>query len=126
MKKMRVGIVALLHESNTFLERPTLLRDFEANLLCTGEQVLATILEINGLRIIALDTTIPGYHDGELTPTQLGWLREQLAAARAAERERRTNDGRQADLVQRHHRFGKTGMAIIIDDLSGRVADRRR
>lgn len=37
------------------------------------------VFDINGLRIIALDTTIPGYHDGELTPTQLEWLREELA-----------------------------------------------
>ncbi len=41
---------------------------------------LDQVFDIDGLRIIALDTTIPGYHDGELTPTQLGWLREQLAA----------------------------------------------
>lgn len=40
--KKRVGIIALLHESNTFLTRPTELKDFEANLLCTGEEVLRT------------------------------------------------------------------------------------
>lgn len=40
--KKRVGIIALLHESNTFLERPTVLKDFEANLLCTGDEVLRT------------------------------------------------------------------------------------
>lgn len=36
-------------------------------------------IEINGLRVITLDTTIPGYHDGELTPSQIDWLRAQLA-----------------------------------------------
>lgn len=38
--KKRIGIIALLHESNTFLERPTTLQDFEGNLLVTGERVL--------------------------------------------------------------------------------------
>lgn len=35
--------------------------------------------ELNGLRIIALDTSVPGYHHGDLEPAQLDWLREQLA-----------------------------------------------
>ena len=35
--------------------------------------------EVDGLRIIALDTSVPGYHHGELTDDQLGWLRDQLA-----------------------------------------------
>ncbi len=36
----RVGIIALLHESNTFLHEPTTLAHFQANLLVTGEHVL--------------------------------------------------------------------------------------
>jgi microcystin degradation protein MlrC len=36
---MRVGIIALLHESNTFISRPTTIERFEENLLATGEQV---------------------------------------------------------------------------------------
>ncbi len=43
------------------------------------EAPLDQVFDINGLRIIALDTTIPGYHDGELTPAQLEWLRGQLS-----------------------------------------------
>ncbi|MGH3346861.1 MAG: phosphodiesterase [Nocardioides sp.] len=35
--------------------------------------------EVDGLRIIALDTSVPGYHHGELTDEQLAWLREQLS-----------------------------------------------
>ena len=34
---------------------------------------------IDGLRIVALDTSVPGYHHGELTAGQLAWLRDQLA-----------------------------------------------
>ncbi|WP_435009911.1 M81 family metallopeptidase [Tundrisphaera lichenicola] len=36
---MRVGIVALLQESNTFLDRPTTLEDFEREVLVEGEEV---------------------------------------------------------------------------------------
>jgi 3',5'-cyclic-AMP phosphodiesterase len=35
--------------------------------------------EVDGLRIISLDTSVPGYHHGELTDEQLVWLREVLA-----------------------------------------------
>lgn len=34
---------------------------------------------IDGLRIITLDTSVPGYHHGEITAHQLDWLAEQLA-----------------------------------------------
>ncbi|MCH7726214.1 MAG: M81 family metallopeptidase, partial [Planctomycetes bacterium] len=36
---MRVGILALLHESNTFISEPTTLEHFQQNLLLTGEAV---------------------------------------------------------------------------------------
>lgn len=36
------------------------------------------VLEVAGLRIIALDSTTPGRHDGRLEPQQLTWLTEQL------------------------------------------------
>lgn len=35
--------------------------------------------DIGGLRIISLDTTVPGYHHGEIEAAQLDWLREVLA-----------------------------------------------
>ena len=34
---------------------------------------------MDGLRIIALDTSVPGYHHGELTDAQLAWLADVLA-----------------------------------------------
>jgi 3',5'-cyclic AMP phosphodiesterase CpdA len=34
---------------------------------------------INGLRVITLDTSVPGYHHGELSPAQLDWLASELA-----------------------------------------------
>ncbi|MFN0197825.1 MAG: M81 family metallopeptidase, partial [Planctomycetaceae bacterium] len=36
---MRVGIIALLHESNTFISEPTTIREFEQDLLLTGEAI---------------------------------------------------------------------------------------
>jgi Icc protein len=35
--------------------------------------------EIDGLRIVALDTSVPGYHHGDLTDGQLAWLTDVLA-----------------------------------------------
>ncbi|MEZ2390314.1 phosphodiesterase [bacterium RCC_150] len=34
---------------------------------------------VNGLRIITLDTSVPGFHHGELSPDQLDWLAEELS-----------------------------------------------
>ncbi|TLM75033.1 phosphodiesterase [Pseudarthrobacter sp. NamB4] len=33
---------------------------------------------VNGLRVITLDTTVPGFHHGELSASQLEWLTRQL------------------------------------------------
>ena len=41
------------------------------------------VYDINGLRIISLDTTVPGYHHGELTDEQLAWLTDVLATPAA-------------------------------------------
>ncbi len=37
------------------------------------------VYDINGLRIIAFDTTVPGYHHGDITEAQLVWLAGVLA-----------------------------------------------
>ena len=37
------------------------------------------VYDINGLRIISFDTTVPGYHHGEMTDAQLEWLAAELA-----------------------------------------------
>lgn len=39
MRSLRVGIVALLQESNTFVQEPTTLERFEQDLLATGDEV---------------------------------------------------------------------------------------
>lgn len=35
--------------------------------------------DVDGLRIIALDSTVPGYHHGEIRPAQLEWLAAELS-----------------------------------------------
>jgi len=37
------------------------------------------VFDLRGLRVIALDTSVPGYHHGEIDPDQREWLRGQLA-----------------------------------------------
>ena len=40
---------------------------------------LDTVHWFGGLRVVSLDSTVPGRHHGELTDAQLGWLAQQLA-----------------------------------------------
>ncbi|CAN5187041.1 3',5'-cyclic adenosine monophosphate phosphodiesterase CpdA [soil metagenome] len=37
------------------------------------------VYDINGLRLITLDSTVPGHHHGEVTGAQLDWLAEELS-----------------------------------------------
>jgi Icc protein len=37
------------------------------------------VVDIRGLRLISLDTSVPGYHHGEVTADQLAWLTDVLA-----------------------------------------------
>jgi 3',5'-cyclic AMP phosphodiesterase CpdA len=37
------------------------------------------VYDVAGLRIVSLDTSVPGWHHGEITDEQLGWLRDALA-----------------------------------------------
>ncbi|RNE64108.1 phosphodiesterase [Cryobacterium tepidiphilum] len=37
------------------------------------------VVSVNGLRVIALDTTVPGHHHGEVSPAQLEWLAAELS-----------------------------------------------
>ena len=39
---------------------------------------LDAVHDLHGLRVIALDSTLPGYHHGGFDPGQADWLREQL------------------------------------------------
>lgn len=37
------------------------------------------VYDLDGLRVVTIDTSVPGEHYGDLTAEQLDWLREQLA-----------------------------------------------
>jgi 3',5'-cyclic AMP phosphodiesterase CpdA len=45
------------------------------------DEPLDFVIDEHPVRIVALDTTIPGRHDGRLTDAQCAWLDERLAAA---------------------------------------------
>ncbi len=45
----------------------------------TDEATQDRVHDIDGLRVVALDTSVPGYHHGELTTDQLAWLAGVLA-----------------------------------------------
>ncbi|GAA4482479.1 3',5'-cyclic adenosine monophosphate phosphodiesterase CpdA [Rhodococcus olei] len=54
---------------------------FRAGLLDTEatQESVDIVHDIDGLRIIALDSTVPGHHHGEITDEQLAWLTDVLA-----------------------------------------------
>lgn len=58
-------------------ERPAL----RAELLneAPSEETVTGVWDLGGLRLIALDTTVPGWHHGDLDSAQLEWLAQQLA-----------------------------------------------
>jgi len=44
-----------------------------------GEKSVDTVTDVNGLRVIALDSTVPGHHHGEISDEQYAWLADVLA-----------------------------------------------
>jgi len=44
-----------------------------------GEQSVDMVHDVNGLRVIALDSTVPGSHHGEISDEQYAWLGDILA-----------------------------------------------
>ncbi|MFF2495086.1 metallophosphoesterase [Agromyces sp. NPDC058064] len=45
----------------------------------SSDEPVHRVIDLDGLRIIALDTTVPGYHHGELDAGSLDWLAAVLA-----------------------------------------------
>ena len=44
-----------------------------------GDRTQDRVHEVDGLRVVALDTSVPGYHHGALSGEQLEWLADVLA-----------------------------------------------
>lgn len=57
-------------------ERPALRRELLG--LEPTEEPVTGVWELAGLRIIALDSSVPGWHHGQVDAEQLDWLAEQL------------------------------------------------
>lgn len=58
-------------------ERPAMRRDLLG--LDATQQPVTGVYDLGGLRVIALDSTVPGWHHGEIDAAQLAWLRDELA-----------------------------------------------
>ena len=54
---------------------------FREGLLRTpaSQDPVDSVFEVRGLRLVALDSTVPGHHHGEITDAQLDWLADVLA-----------------------------------------------
>lgn len=59
-------------------ERPAMRHELLG--LAPDEEPVTGVWDLGGLRLIALDTTVPGWHHGDLDDAQLRWLRAELAA----------------------------------------------
>ena len=46
-----------------------------------GSRSVDRVDDVNGLRVVTLDTSVPGHHHGEVAPEQLDWLAEELSIA---------------------------------------------
>ena len=57
-------------------ERPELRRDLLG--LAPSQEPVTSVHDLDGLRLIALDTSVPGWHHGELGARQREWLRDVL------------------------------------------------
>ncbi len=57
-------------------ERPAYSRELFGG---ESEETQDRVYDVAGLRIVSLDTTVPGWHHGELTDDQLAWLAGVLA-----------------------------------------------
>ncbi|NHI16428.1 metallophosphoesterase [Microbacterium excoecariae] len=57
-------------------ERPEMRRDLLG--LEASEAPITSVTDLDGLRIVALDSTVPGWHHGAIDAEQLAWLTEVL------------------------------------------------
>ncbi|MFW6870339.1 metallophosphoesterase [Nocardioides sp. CPCC 206347] len=60
-------------------ERATYSRELFDHDLGDSDAPQDRVYDVDGLRIVALDTSVPGWHHGELSDDQLAWLADVLA-----------------------------------------------
>lgn len=83
-RRLRAAVEPIAAELNTTViwvagnhdERPAL----RAGLLDLDptEEPVTGVSDLRGLRVVALDTSVPGWHHGDLDPAQLEWLTDVL------------------------------------------------
>ena len=67
-----------------------------------SDEPVHRVLHVGGLRVIALDTSVPGFHHGELDATSLAWLDEVLAEPAA-----------EGTIIAMHHAPLPTALALM-------------
>lgn len=72
----RMG-VELVWVAGNHDERPAMRRDLLGEE--ASQEAIVRTVDLGGLRLIALDSTVPGWHHGEIDDAQLAWLRDELA-----------------------------------------------
>lgn len=72
-KRMNAQVVWVMGNHDERAEYSKLLFDEESDV------PQDRVYMIDGLRIISFDTTVPGYHHGDISDDQLEWLRDELA-----------------------------------------------
>lgn len=72
-ERLGAKVIWVMGNHDERLQYSSLLFDVEGS-----EAPQDRVYDIDGLRIIALDTSVPGYHHGELSDDQLSWLADVL------------------------------------------------
>lgn len=77
---LHYGVIDNVANLRRALDRLAAVRPAPQALVLTGDDGFQDrVHEVDGLRIVALDTSVPGYHHGALRPEQLAWLADVLA-----------------------------------------------
>jgi 3',5'-cyclic AMP phosphodiesterase CpdA len=78
----------------------------------SDDEPIDHVVDLGAARLICLDTSRPGRHDGDLSEAQLSWLDEQLGA----------DPGRAAVVVQ-HHPIVSSGLSFMDEPYPLQAAD---
>lgn len=77
-KRLGATIIWVMGNHDTRADYASLLFDAPSSEVGRTDEPQDRVYDINGLRIISFDTTVPGYHHGEIADAQLEWLGDEL------------------------------------------------
>lgn len=78
-ERLGATIIWVMGNHDTRADYASMLFDAPSSKEGASDQPQDRVYDINGLRIISFDTSVPGYHHGEITDAQLEWLTAELA-----------------------------------------------